>query len=629
MDTRIRGESARVAFFRQEKNMEGLPFHVNNNGVLPPVILLASKPKAERTPDEEQKLRELKDLEGLIETRKTIPLNTTIDWVADDEFYVCKREIFQNLIDECASANGETRDNPSYGGLKWIEKGKSIWFYNNKSRLAEIRLVEREPNKKRVYFDERKLSESPQTYGTLEFINYGAEVVNGRKIVLYGKSSKGNKKNQTGHYGEGLKRAIAIALSCGMGVDIYGIIKEDGIGEYTSQHWRFYTDDQGEILYKVTGVNPHATRPNSDPIEAKNAFRVKLTFPSNDPPKFKLEDYIIPLEYVVDETPANQAGSILFTKDQRGYVYVHHFFVIKYVQSYLLYGYDFFIQVTRDRNNVPHKEMLENVRKCWAHAIRTDPDQAMVYLELHMNEDLKDSKHVELQIISGFPADVKRILLQLYEEKFPDTAVKTWYQVVPDNYRGATIACQPKLVEILKPHKFEAVENHVKTDSFVNNIVPFALIDEEIAPLFRGIVDIRAVSDPHAPFTFILDESERCLYINVGYADIKDGEITRMRLLSAILSRWLTPLKIGDFTPVFEALLVPPPPPPPPPQSDMVVVVGNVHPPLKNKKKRPLPPPSSSSDGGKKVKKNKSMFILPNAPQGQVWKVTLAPKEGE
>lgn len=296
---------------------------------------------------------------------RKVSLNTHIQYVRNWSVANAKRELVQNLLDEVARGNASHIAEPSYDGIKISigsrtrgrVKEETIVFHNDKEKLAEIIFV-------------------PLTK-TLHFINYGAVVKKGRRILFYGETDKTGLQNQTGCYGEGLKRSIVKFISIGCEVAIEGcfpIKTGKNSSTHTYQSWKFRGHDSGDVTFSVSPKDPKQRLKGSKHCD-RNRFEVTVRFSEDedeDSVRVDIEDYIVPQKYLM----SNPGSYVITDPEMRGQIHVKHFYVCTYQERYVRFSYDLDISVGRDRNDINFDHLVTAVAQCWSEKIRRDPDSA-------------------------------------------------------------------------------------------------------------------------------------------------------------------------------------------------------------------------------------------------------------
>jgi hypothetical protein len=306
------------------------------------------------------------------------------------------RELVQNLIDQAARSNSKTPD-ASFDGLRIIngERKKhgiieeAIVFHNEDTKLAEIVHVRKPNQSKRQYFASevaRDEDDDPVLVGTLSFINYGVVIHNANQVLAFGGTDKRKAKNQIGQHGEGLKHAIVALLRKGLGVDIFCPVVRYDCPEF--QHWRFFLQQggptDGNMYYKMTYQEPPK---NSHYFELRITYN-KTSYIDHEGDlvsarpnglNFDLDNYLVPHEYIRSIRDNNDTGTLIADPRQRSAVFVWHFYVCSYQETYMRWSYDLFIPITRGRDTVNHATLVSAVANIWSAILETKgPGDALV-----------------------------------------------------------------------------------------------------------------------------------------------------------------------------------------------------------------------------------------------------------
>jgi hypothetical protein len=361
------------------------------------------------------------------------------------------REVAQNLIDQVARSNN-VKGEPSFNGLH-ISIGQRknnrntedvTVLHNNETKLAEIIHINTVNSRPKQYFagEARRLApdEYVESFGTLSFINYGVTIFNANHVLAFGGTDKRGLKNQIGQHGEGLKHAIVVLLREGMGVEIYTPVIRDDRPEF--QKWRFFLQQggptDGNLYYKTTYVAPKRL------LKGKNVkhddthhFEFRITYSKQDyidydghkikgrplGLNFDLFNYLAPREYIRSIIDEEDTGSLMLNKMYRGHIYGWHFFVCRYSKTYLRWGYDLFIPVTRERNMVEHKTLVTAVAKIWSRILETcsfEDTRCQQYFDEIVFTDKEECDYVERSAIEYLTQGACGKLAQLFRHRHPN-----------------------------------------------------------------------------------------------------------------------------------------------------------------------------------------------------------------
>lgn len=355
------------------------------------------------------------DFNEHVQQRRNVSLNTTTQFVSNWTVDNAKRELVQNLLDEVARANSGHSDTPTLANIQIAvgsrtrgqrAKENTIVFHNDKAKLAEV-----------VYSERTK---------ELRFINYGARINKGSAILFYGATDKVGVPNQTGCYGEGLKRAITKFIAVGCQVRIEGCIPErteDGRGAakiHTYQTWKFSERD-GEMLFSISAKNPNQRLVGAAHCD-RDRFEVYIKFPDERyAGSIDLDQFIVPRAHLRDFGQPDAPGNIIFDEHVRRKVYVRHFYV--YTSKAAIFSYDFNMDISRDRDTLEWSQYCDAVAKCWSHLIMTDETRANQFYELLCRKFT--SVKVELEGMLEMAARKK--ICELWKSKNPQCfPVRSW-----------------------------------------------------------------------------------------------------------------------------------------------------------------------------------------------------------
>lgn len=456
----------------------------------------------------------------------------------------------------------------------------AIVLHNQDTKLGEVIHINETHGKPKQYFagkDCRGPNEYVKSFGTLSFINYGVTIHNANHVLAFGGTDKRGVKNQIGQHGEGLKHSIVALLREGMGVEIYTPIIRDGRAEF--QKWRFYIQQggptDGNLYYKTTYLAPKTLLKGKNvQFDDSHHFELRITYSKQDyidyddnrikgrPDglQFDLFNYLAPREYIRSIRDEQDAGSLMTDIKSRGNIYVWHFFIRAHNPSYLRWGYDLFMSVTRERNMVEHEALVMAVAKVWSHVLeQCNPDD--VRCEQFFNEIAfaKSNKNtfVEELALKFLTVDACKKLAQRFKIRYPNSyPVLIGDKEAADQQLSVGIMVVPARVERIlfgdHSERFERfsimleVNAKILAEKFSNDLP----VPEIIRTLFP---ELKFTFDPSNPLLFA--EHGGQTFINwhfFGRDDYSEAEIIQ-RIMFEVY-----PFTLGDkhkTLPIFERFI--------------------------------------------------------------------------
>lgn len=208
--------------------------------------------------------------------------------------------------------------------------------------------------------------------GWLRVANHGADLE--RKALLLGETSKSNREDLRGRFGEGLDLALLAGVRAGYDMRVYTCteIWTPAIEHVEKFDARVLVVRTALRKTKGSGVEIRIKMPLRDWLDARKLFR------------FLVDD---PEEYQV----AVNAGTILLHPDRRGQIYVKGIYTT--TVSSLHYGYDLkHIRLDRDRRMVDSWDLRWELADILREGVQQDPAKLShpVYGMLkHKTEDVQ------------------------------------------------------------------------------------------------------------------------------------------------------------------------------------------------------------------------------------------------
>lgn len=213
--------------------------------------------------------------------------------------------------------------------------------------------------------------------GKLVIHNEGADM--GREVLIMGKTTKADRGDLRGQYGEGLNLAILAGVRAGLGIVIrtpnerwtasISPAKEFGDEEVLTLHTRKVRKLNSGVTVEITGLEADAWEEN------KKRFIFLNTYPDNKIVRVK------------------GRGSILLGEEHRGAVYAKGVFVNKVKD--LVYGYDLDrAKLDRDRRMVDVWNTQWEIAAMFKEAINLRPELLQPEVYKMLRDNALDTQHM-------------------------------------------------------------------------------------------------------------------------------------------------------------------------------------------------------------------------------------------
>jgi len=238
--------------------------------------------------------------------------------------------------------------------------------------------------------------------GTLRIENEGAELT--REALLFGTSSKTDRSDMIGKFGEGLKLGILALVRAGHNVKI-----RTGDQVWTAYIARSERYDADVLCFDCVGgrENKKRVRVEVDSVSALEWERLKDRF------RFLAK---VKANTVVD----TERGSLLLDEALKGQVFVKGIYV--QTDSRLNAGYDFrYCDVDRDRKMISSWDLRYECSQIWTAAAAKRPDLmgTIFTLALEGKSDVDGLEHNA----SYAPEAVKKAVAEAFTAQFGERAV--------------------------------------------------------------------------------------------------------------------------------------------------------------------------------------------------------------
>lgn len=237
---------------------------------------------------------------------------------------------------------------------------------------------------------------------TLRIENEGAEL--SREALLFGTTSKTDRADMIGKFGEGLKLGILALVRAGHGVRI-----RTGSEVWTAYIARSERYDADVLCFECVGgrENKKRVRVEIDHVSARDWEQLK-------------ERFLFLVKIAKDACVETPRGDLLLDKKYSGQIFVKGIFV--QADPQLSAGYNFYnATVDRDRKMIASWDVRWNCGQIWAEAAARRPD----LLDPLFNLALQDKVDVAgLEHSAAYAPDaVKTALTETFKAKFGETAM--------------------------------------------------------------------------------------------------------------------------------------------------------------------------------------------------------------
>lgn len=529
--------------------------------------------------------------EGTLEgNRKELSLNLDMNASTGDA-HRALADITQNLIDQMVSANGQ-----HYNGVRLIvgtrKHGGRIEqatvFHNGTHRLAEIINVTEPLGNQLQHFASHEKSREFVPYGVLSFVNYGAVIKSSYDILTIGRSSKRLLPNQIGHFGEGLKLAIAFLLHNGCGVEIECVICTEI--RATTHRWRFYIRaDQGEkgvIFFKQTLVVPQKIHNKNDD---EHHFELRITYPRGQYTAFNqaniqafiaggqynIFDYLVqPIEHLRARNGNDDFGTLIIDPIHRGKLYAWHFFVKQCKPAEMLWSYDLFAQVPRTRDDFNWQQLAPIIARIWNRVIaESEPMCALFYNELIYKDQSVVNSFIERWAIPYLNRLACSRLCKVFRDGYKNEGV---HAVLLRNHSDAQRRYRCRMVVVPDhtysvffgdhDHGFSPYEAFLGNDTTLlcSSVPKFYSTDPKVMETVKEIIGssmVEFVERSDCDLIYCMNPVNRRLVLNWDHFKNDTLEQVMPRIMLNIVP-FLDP-SFGTAAIVNRALHWAPPPPPP------------------------------------------------------------------
>lgn len=207
----------------------------------------------------------------------------------------------------------------------------------------------------------KKLGEPGQTLGILRIENEGVKLPH--EALLLGNTSKADRTDTIGRFGEGLKLGILALVRKGVDVTI-----RSGDEVWTPSIVESSKFKANVLAFRIEDgrENKNRVRVEIGPVEKETWALIKKRFL-----------FLTPVENSIKTA----SGTLLLDEEYKGHIYVKGIYVN--TDSRLQYGYDFTdAQLDRDRKMVDSWDLSCRTRGIWSAAVNQRPDLVDKFLTL-------------------------------------------------------------------------------------------------------------------------------------------------------------------------------------------------------------------------------------------------------
>lgn len=238
--------------------------------------------------------------------------------------------------------------------------------------------------------------------GTLRIENEGAEL--SREALLFGTTSKSNRADMIGKFGEGLKLGVLALVRAGHNVKI----------RTADQVWTAYIARSEKYDADVLCFDCSGGR------EPKRRVRVEIDGVSADEWALLKERFLFLTRLSGDERVETSRGDLLLSEKFKGQVFVKGIYVQN--DSRLNAGYNYLdVEVDRDRKMVASWDAQWQAARIWSEAAAMRPDLLDPLFDLAAagKADVAGLEHAA----NLAPREVQTAIAQKFAQKFGDSAV--------------------------------------------------------------------------------------------------------------------------------------------------------------------------------------------------------------
>jgi hypothetical protein len=239
--------------------------------------------------------------------------------------------------------------------------------------------------------------------GTLRIENEGSKL--DREALLLGHTSKSDRADLIGKFGEGLKLGILALVRAGRAVKI-----RSGAEVWIPTIARSERFDADVLVFDIQGGR-----------EDKNRVRIEIGGVTESEWS-ELKGRFLFLNRKRKATVVNTyAGDLLLDEADRGKIFVKGIFVQNYPK--LEYGYNFAnVDVDRDRKMVHGYDIEYAAKSIWREAVNSRPDLFDSFYEMVQN-GAEDVRGVDSYSVSSINADVAERAYERFVKAFGEDAV--------------------------------------------------------------------------------------------------------------------------------------------------------------------------------------------------------------
>ncbi len=230
---------------------------------------------------------------------------------------------------------------------------------------------------------------------TLVITNDGVTLA--REALLLGETSKADRADMIGHFGEGLKLGVLALVRAGHTVTI-----QTGAEAWTPAFEQALGFDSKVLVFTVTEAKT-----------TRNRVRIEVGNISAEDWKTMKGCFRFLSTRKKDEAVETSAGVLLMAPRMKGRVYVKGIFVQK--MDDLRYGYDLTNAPTdRDRKLIHRYDLQSSTRRIWQEALGARPDLTQPFL------GLLEANATEIGTIEYYAGDLPEAVIQAAAKQFTD-----------------------------------------------------------------------------------------------------------------------------------------------------------------------------------------------------------------
>lgn len=230
---------------------------------------------------------------------------------------------------------------------------------------------------------------------TLVITNEGTTLA--REALLLGETSKADRADMIGHFGEGLKLGVLALVRAG-----HSVMVQTGAELWTPAFEQALGFESQVLVFTITAAK-----------RVRNRVRIEIGGVAAEDWKTFKDCFRFLSERKKDDAVDTSAGILLMAPRMKGRVYVKGIFVQK--MDDLRYGYDLTDAPTdRDRKLIHRYDLQSSTRRIWQEALGTRPDLTQPFL------GMLEANATEVGTIEYCAGDLPAAVVEAAAKQFTD-----------------------------------------------------------------------------------------------------------------------------------------------------------------------------------------------------------------